>query len=105
MHHLCNTKEGSSGSPILSLKSHKVIGIHIGSYEFNFNKGVFIKYPIIEFDKKNNHIIFKSEIKSDIINIKHLIKRQNNIIPMNYFSFPIIGLNDLGKESYMNSVL
>jgi len=29
--HYCNTENGSSGSPILSLKSNKVIGVHYGS--------------------------------------------------------------------------
>ena len=28
--HYCNTEDGSSGSPILSLKSNKVIGVHYG---------------------------------------------------------------------------
>ena len=31
INHYCNTEEGSSGSPILSLKSFKIIGIHYGS--------------------------------------------------------------------------
>ena len=28
--HFCNTEEGSSGGPILSLETFKVIGIHFG---------------------------------------------------------------------------
>ena len=37
--HLCSTEEGSSGSPILSLKSFKIIGIHYGYHKKNeFNK-------------------------------------------------------------------
>ena len=42
---------GSSGSPIISLKSQKVIGKHIGSYRNNSKskKGIFIKNIIEEF--------------------------------------------------------
>ena len=46
--HHCNTEEGSSGSPILSLKSFKIIGIHhAGSNNsFKLNYATFIKYAI-----------------------------------------------------------
>ena len=48
MHHYCNTEEGSSNGPILSLETFKVIGIHYGGYKNNieFNYGAFIKYAI-----------------------------------------------------------
>ena len=70
INHLCNTSKGSSGSPILSLDSFKVIGIHCGSSKDeneNCNKGIFIKYPIKEFNKKNrqNKIIFNLSYKID----------------------------------------
>ena len=52
--HLCNTKDGSSGGPILLLKTCKVIGIHWGSSNhLNFNFGTLIKYSIEEFIKNN----------------------------------------------------
>ena len=69
--HYCNTNEGSSGSPILSLKTCKVIGVHHGALKnFNINLGTFIKYPIFEF---------KNTIKS----INKLFKNNNvyNNIP------------------------
>jgi hypothetical protein len=52
--HNCNTLDGSSGAPILSLESFKVIGIHYGGIKSNnmkYNKGTFIKYPISEYNK------------------------------------------------------
>ena len=54
LHHKCNTDNGSSGSPILSLDHQKIIAIHRGN---NVNKikenfGVFIKNPINEFLKQ-----------------------------------------------------
>jgi len=55
INHFCNTSKGSSGSPILSLDTLKVIGIHCGSNRDdneNCNKGIFIKYPIKEFNRK-----------------------------------------------------
>ena len=55
--HLCNTEGGSSGSPILSAMTNKIIGIHkatrkkiIGKDEIVlFNFGTFLKYPLSEF--------------------------------------------------------
>ena len=62
INHKCNTEKGSSGSTILSLENNKLIGIHYGaSDKYEFNKGTFIIYPIIEFNKmyKNKNIIRK----------------------------------------------
>ena len=56
INHYCNTEEGSSGSPILSLKSFKIIGIHKGCSKNNkkLNIGIFIKYAINEFNNNYN---------------------------------------------------
>ena len=52
--HKCSTDNGSSGSPILSLKNNKLIGIHYGpSKNFNYNNGTLIIFPIIEYIQKN----------------------------------------------------
>jgi V8-like Glu-specific endopeptidase len=51
--HKCQTQEGSSGSPILLANNQKVIGIHYGAHKTqNFNLGLLIIYPIIEFNQK-----------------------------------------------------
>ena len=59
--HYCNTEDGSSGSPILSLNNFKIIGVHYGGCNKNnirLNYGTYIKYIITEFNKKyNNEII------------------------------------------------
>ena len=66
--HYCNTEHGSSGSPILSLNSYKVIGVHYGSSNNNykFNCGTYIKYAINELNKK-----YKNEI-----NLKYITKEE-----------------------------
>ena len=46
----CNTKAGSSGSPILNL-NNKVIGMHKESLRFTNSTGIFLNYPIKEFIK------------------------------------------------------
>ena len=51
--HLCCTDKGSSGSPIINLKNNKVIGIHKEATN-NYNKGLFLNYPIQEFINKYN---------------------------------------------------
>ena len=36
INHYCNTEDGASGSPILSLNNFKVIGVHYGGSKINF---------------------------------------------------------------------
>ena len=54
IYHKCTTDYGSSGSPILSLQNNKVIGVHYGgsNFNFNYNFGTLLAYPIIEFQEK-----------------------------------------------------
>jgi len=68
INHYWNTENGSSGSPILSLSSFKVIGVHYGGSknkdkEDKLNFGTFIRYTIKEFNKKYNNKN-KSEYKN-----------------------------------------
>ena len=49
----CCTDNGSPGSPILSLKTYKVIGIHYGNSHFEFNKGSLIKLAINKYFETN----------------------------------------------------
>ena len=80
----CNTKDGSSGSPILSLETYKVIGIHSSkgkNRDIEINKGILINYPIIEFKKYLNDTPIenrKKNISFEINNIKENI--MNNIM-------------------------
>ena len=63
INHYCNTEESSSGSPILSLKTKKVIGIHYDcSTNLEINFGTSIKYAIDEFNKYNNFKEYRNEI-------------------------------------------
>ena len=50
--HLCSTDKGSSGSPLLNLENYKVIGIHCGDSKFQYNRGIFLKYPFMNLSKK-----------------------------------------------------
>ena len=59
--HLCHTEPGSSGGPILSRMTNKVIGIHkgsigkgkIGKSNCDYNIGTFLKYPLNEVKNQN----------------------------------------------------
>lgn len=72
--HLCSTEAGSSGSPILKLSTKKVIGIHKEcNKRFEFNRGTFLKEPLIDFidkyeNKLNNSIYSKLIDNSDYKN-------------------------------------
>ena len=46
--HLCKTDKSSSGSPLLDIKSNKVIGIHIGRRRNMYiSVGTFLNFPIM----------------------------------------------------------
>jgi len=66
IYHYCNTEDGSSGGPILSLETYKVIGVHFGCYKNKLKKNccTFIKYIIKLFDsfnKNENKIVYKND--------------------------------------------
>jgi len=76
--HLCSTKPGASGCPIINLNNNRVIGIHKGADIKNWNVGTFIKDPIIKFYeeiKKKENKINKEEKEKELNNSK---KESNN---------------------------
>ena len=82
--HYCCTEKGSSGSPILKLSNNKVIGIHKeeGKFNFNFNKGSFLKEPINEYINNINIINNKNTKKFDNELNKEKNKMKKNEIKM-----------------------
>ena len=91
INHYCNTEEGSSGSPILSLNDMKVIGIHKAAGNNNYNKGSFLKYPIEEFISK----IKDNKSKNEIICIYN--KQKDEIILLHDFTNDMKYWNDEKK--------
>ena len=91
INHNCNTDHGSSGSPILSLKSLKVIGIHFGTPKnYNYNIGTFIKVALNEINRhvniyngyNYNSIYYKSwnNVSSNFDNYANENKEMPNIV-------------------------
>ena len=69
--HLCQTKNGSSGGPILNFETCRLIGIHIGALkEKGFNLGTILVLPIYEFNKK---YYTRSNIMKDKNRFKHYL--------------------------------
>lgn len=86
--HTCQSQSGSSGSPIINLITHKVIGIHKGCPKKNdkYNLGTFIKEPIEDFNKemKNENLefdkLFITEYdKEDINDFFNIFKIERNM--------------------------
>ena len=97
--HFCNTQSGSSGGPILSLITNKVIGIHKGYIITGFNIGTFLKYPLNELNinKLNqNYIIAEIYIEEYYINEKIRILNSYEEYMRN------IGPNDKLETKLMN---
>ena len=72
IYHLCCTEKGSSGSPILSLKSNMVIGLHKGANKnYDFNVGILMKDIKDEFSKFLENLYKINNLKgSKLINSK-----------------------------------
>ena len=89
--HSCSTDFGSSGSPILYIKTNKVIGIHKGRSKFNFNLGTFLKKPltqlyqnhemkpIYQIKNNNNFNQCSYNFTYNMINNVFLNHRNNNV--------------------------
>ena len=85
IHHFCSTEFGSSGAPILSLETFKVIGIHkTGPKKVNsqYNIGTFFRGVIDHFYNDYNNKMKNINIKNTIYNNYRVIKTKkstNNI--------------------------
>ena len=96
--HNCNTKLGSSGSPILNQKN-KVIAVHTGAYSDSFNRGSFLNEAIKEFIEKykSEKLLKKFSKKYNLNSIKDTNVKQlaigNKIIGDE-------GFNDLSKIQF-----
>ena len=100
--HICSTDSGSSGSPIINLENNKVIGIHKeGSFNFNFNKGTLLNYPLNDFIQKNkknkNSNIIIGEIKINANDVNKDVKIINS-----YENYMKENSNNKLKEEYKN---
>ena len=93
--YICSTNGGSSGSPILDLETNKVIGIHCIALkkeieqttingktttkvkENDFNGGIFLKDPILEFQNNCNCHIINNPRNNDGLHINRYDKGCN----------------------------
>ena len=69
--HFCYTLSHSSGGPILSLLTNKIIGIHklcVNKENDRYNIGTFLKFPLNDLNIKKNEIIIKIKVNLDDIN-------------------------------------
>ena len=106
--HKCNTKEGSSGSPILNL-NNKLIGVHkVGTQKYK--KGAFLNYAIKEFIRLNNNNNINNNNKNEITlneikdkNNSNIKEIKNDKLDLGCFFLGDKGLNDL-KINKMNEL-
>jgi len=84
INHFCNTETGSSGSPILSLESFKIIRIHkSGNINKKYNTGPLLKKAIKDFKKKylaEININNNYNLKNDNGNLKEFNSLINSFI-------------------------
>ena len=113
--HLCITKSGSSGGPLINLLNHKVIGVHKGSKDGQqFNLGTLLKIPIQKFNQKyqntniNNHFPIKNNNMSNAFNGKNsnnmnfINNQMINLFSESNFNNPNPFINDLSNTNNMD---
>jgi len=108
INYFCNTENGSSGSPILSLESFKIIGIHKQSNNNRgYNTGSLLKKAIEDFKIKflaeinNNNNYFKNNKNLYNLNTNISFKNTNKIIKMNEMNIQYsINENDEGIKIF-----
>jgi len=116
--HNCNINESSSGSPILLLNNHKLIGMHCSkSNHHKYNKGTLLIYSIIEFSKiKHNlliiqkqHIIAELYVKEDNQNIRIINSNEQSARDNKYIEYKKENENEkdiiYNCEIYINDFL
>ena len=109
--HNCSIDKSSFGSPVLNLQNNKVIGINkkkIINFNFNYNIGTLLKFPLKDFmNKMNQQIIFiySKEFKK----IKELGKggygRVNQVLSKldnKYYAIKEIPIEELVKDRIQN---
>jgi V8-like Glu-specific endopeptidase len=95
--YLCSTDYGSSGSPILKLSTHKVIGVHkLYSSSLNMNVGSFLKQSINEYLNNTNTILNSNTLNE--VTIPNI--NENEPLPI---ELGLLNINN--NTSYLNSVL
>ena len=106
--HLCNTEPGSSGGPILSLLTNKIIGIHKGCIRKKsgniFNIGTLLKFPLNELNNRSE-IQIKIRIKDKDINknIYFLDNTDYEKEEIKHFHDNLKEFNELNIELYINN--
>ena len=93
--HLCPSRDGSSGSPILNYNTFKVVAIHTGRHKTkNINFGKILREPLKEFNDNENKL--KREKSNVSLKSKETIESETNI-RKNSISF----LEDSKNEIYL----
>ena len=106
--HLCNTEPGSSGGPILSLLTNKIIGIHkwsiIKNSDYKYNIGTFLKFPLNELNNKSE-IQIQIRIKEKDINKKIYFLNNTDYEEegIKHIHNNLQELNDSNIELYINN--
>ena len=119
INHKCYTDRGSSGSPILLIENHKVIGVHYGcsNRSVKINSGTLIIKPILEFQNISGEILVVKKDKT----FKNLIEKFNfckssknisNIINKNLINKfnikilkPICNNNNINNSEYLKHLI
>ena len=108
IYHRCNTEHGSSGSPILSLDTNKVIGIHRGICKGNddkiYNIGILFKYIIYKLNNKNKTTNVNNTIKKEIFlkSVSYEINKKEEKGTINIAKLKINLINTNKEKIYNN---
>ena len=110
IYHKCWTEFGSSGSPIINLKTKRVLGVHKGYENQKENIGIFLKRPIIQLNNEMKRIQdikcnYPRYIEDGIYNIipKHCDNRAidiNNASSENMANLQLYEINNTKAQQF-----
>ena len=105
--HYCDTDKGSSGGPILSSQTHKIIGIHRACMKSGdkttviCNIGTFLKYPLIELNENNDSIKYIENITLE--GTEHTYTRTSKFLSLDDFENCVLNYNRYMENYYILS--
>jgi len=97
--HRCSTDNGSSGAPIINLDNNKVIGMHSKGSNYNYNIGIYLKYPLKNYINKK---LFIQMDKTPKIYINKIYRTIQELKKDEHINIPVFNINNFRNNNRKN---
>jgi V8-like Glu-specific endopeptidase len=100
LHHNADTLGGSSGAPVLSTRSHHVVGLHYAGVEDEQNYAKKMNKIKIDIQKKYPQILFREISKGPIVPKNHYSQKRAWLLESVPASFPFVPFAESDKKHF-----